>query len=125
MAKVILAGLSIRYRARLQGRLKELEFVAAASGKEALEVAANEEVGLLIIDETLTNPAAEEVLEELKSRRIPTLYCSNEGKKGDFLKNLVRKLGVSLVLYKPLDPEELVRHTALMMAVPDFFHSAK
>ncbi|MCA9794537.1 MAG: response regulator [Candidatus Eremiobacteraeota bacterium] len=118
MAKVILAGLSIRYRARLQGRLKELEFVAAASGKEALEVAANEEVGLLIIDETLTNPAAEEVLEELKSRRIPTLYCSNEGKKGDFLKNLVRKLGVSLVLYKPLDPEELVRHTALMMAVP-------
>ncbi|MGE0492159.1 MAG: response regulator [Vulcanimicrobiota bacterium] len=102
----------------MQGRLKELEFVAAASGKETLEAAANDEVGLLIIDETLTNPSAEDVLEELRARRIPTLFCSNEGKKGDFLKNLVRKLGVSLVLYKPLDPEELVRHTALMMAVP-------
>ncbi len=117
MPKVVLAGLSVRYRARVQGRLKMLDFVATTSGSETLETINNDEVGLLIIDETLTNPSAEAVLEELRLKRIPSIFCSSEG-KGDFLKNLVRRLGVSIVLLKPLDPEELVRHCALMMAVP-------
>lgn len=121
MSTIIAAGLSIRYRARLQGQLKNLDFLTASKGQQVIDqVEEHGDVSAIILDDGLVEPSPEEVLETIQDKRIPVIFCCGDTKKGDYLKDLVRRLGVQLVLYKPLDPEELVRHTALMVgaAVP-------
>ena len=103
-----------------RAQLRDLELLTASKGQQVIDQAReSSDLSAIIIDDGLVEPSPEEVLESLQDLRIPVIFCC-ENKKGDYLKDLVRRLGVQMVLYKPLDPEELVRHTALMVgtAVP-------
>lgn len=115
MKKALTIGLHIRHKARLHGRLTDVEYFSANTQEEALDILqADEEFSLLVLDESLTG--AEEFLQKIKAMRIPTIYCASGEKSTGFLRSLVVDLGVSVVLSKPVDPDELVRKAGELLS---------
>ncbi|HIB67013.1 MAG TPA: response regulator [Phycisphaerales bacterium] len=107
MKKALTIGLHIRHKARLHGRLTDVEFHSAGTQEEALEILEGDEhFNLLVVDESLEN--SEEFLQKIKPLKIPTIYCADSGKSSGFLRSLVVDLEVSVVLVKPVDPDEMV-----------------
>lgn len=116
MKKALTIGLHIRHKARLHGRLTDVEFHSANTQEEALDIL-NSDGGfnLLVVDESL--PEAESFLQKIKAMRIPTVYCASGEKSTGFLRSLVVDLGVSVVLSKPVDPDEMVRKSGELLSV--------
>lgn len=116
MKKALTIGLHIRHKARLHGRLTDVEFHSANTQEEALEILNSDDgFHLLVVDESLTD--AESFLQKIKAMRIPTVYCAGGEKSTGFLRSIVVDLGVSVVLSKPVDPDEMVRKSAELLAV--------
>jgi DNA-binding response OmpR family regulator len=113
--KALTIGLHIRHKARLHGRLTDVEFHSASKQEEALEILQSDEAfSLLVVDENL--PESESFLQKIKALRIPTIYCADGEKSAGFLRSLVIDLGVSVVLAKPVDPDEMVRKAGELLS---------
>lgn len=112
--KCLTIGLHIRHKARLHGRLKDVEFRTAATAEEAFEILEAEEMNLLVVDESLDD--ATEFLKKVQAMDIPTIYCAGSQKSTTFLRSLVVDLGVAVVLSKPVDPDELVRRSGELLS---------
>lgn len=115
MQKLLTIGLSIRHKARLHGQLKDVEFRSTNDQQEALVIMGNERVDLLVVDEAVTDATI--FLAHIKEMGIPTIFCAESQKSTGFLKSLVVELGVTVVLIKPIDPDELVRKTSELIKV--------
>lgn len=115
MKRALTIGLHIRHKARLHGRLTDVEFHSASTKEEALQVLEGEEsFDLLVVDESLSD--AEAFLQKIKALKIPTIYCADGEKSTGFLRSLVVDLGVSVVLVKPVDPDEMVRKAGELLS---------
>ena len=69
MKKALTIGLHIRHKARLHGRLTDVEFHSAGTQEEALEILEGDEhFNLLVVDESLEN--SEEFLQKIKPLKI-------------------------------------------------------
>lgn len=113
MRKLLTIGLHIRHKARLHGRLKDVEFRSANDRAEALAILEAEKMDMLVVDEALEQ--ATEFLEMVKNMEIPTIFCAESQKSTTYLRSLVVDLGVDVVLVKPIDPDELVRRAGELM----------
>jgi DNA-binding response OmpR family regulator len=113
MRKLLTIGLHIRHKARLHGRLKDVEFRSANDQAEALAIMESEQMDMLVVDESLEDATL--FLEKVKKMDIPTIFCAESQKSTAFLRSLVVDLGVSVVLVKPIDPDELVRRAGELM----------
>lgn len=113
MRKLLTIGLHIRHKARLHGRLKDVEFRSANDQAEALAIMESEQMDMLVVDEALEDSTA--FLEKVKHMGIPTIFCAESQKSTAFLRSLVVDLGVSVVLVKPIDPDELVRRSGELL----------
>lgn len=113
MRKLLTVGLHIRHKARLHGRLKDVEFRSANDRAEALAVMESEQMDMLVVDESLDEATL--FLEQVKNLNIPTIFCAESQKSTTYLRSLVVDLGVSVVLVKPIDPDELVRRAGELM----------
>ena len=113
MRKLLTIGLHIRHKARLHGRLKDVEFRSANDQAEALAIMESEKMDMLVVDEALEEATL--FLETVKKMGIPTIFCAESQKSTTFLRSLVVDLGVSVVLVKPIDPDELVRRAGELM----------
>lgn len=115
MKKALTVGLHIRHKARLHGRLTDVEFHSAGSQEEALEILQGEDdFDLLVVDENLAS--AEIFLQKIKAMKIPTIYCAAGEQSSGFLRSLVVDMGVSVVLAKPVDPDEMVRKAGELLS---------
>ena len=115
MKKTLTVGLHIRHKARLHGRLTDVEFYSASDQSEALQILQSEEdIGLIVVDESLDD--AEIFLDKIKPLEVPTIYCAGGEKSTGFLRSLVVDLGVAIVLVKPVDPDEMVRRAGEILA---------
>jgi DNA-binding response OmpR family regulator len=116
--RILAAGLPLRLKARLIGRMKDAEVKAVATGHEALEMLKEGRFDLVILNEDLGAPGAVETLERLHPLFAgPVLFCAAPNHPASFLSDLVRRLKVSAILQHPIDPEELVRRASIEMAV--------
>lgn len=123
MRKLLTIGLHIRHKARLHGRLKDVEFRSANDKAEALAILETEKMDMIVVDESIDNATA--FLELVKGMEIPTIFCAESQKSTAYLRSLVVGLGVSVVLIKPIDPDELVRRAGeLLLAVRTKEHEA-
>jgi DNA-binding response OmpR family regulator/HPt (histidine-containing phosphotransfer) domain-containing protein len=113
MRKLLTIGLHIRHKARLAGRLKDVEFRSANDRPEALTIMESERMDMLVVDESLEDAML--FLEQVKGMDIPTIFCAESQKSTAYLRSLVVDLGVSVVLVKPIDPDELVRRAGELM----------
>ncbi len=113
MRKLLTVGLHIRHKARLAGRLKDVEFRSAVDRADALAIMESEDMDMLVVDESLDEAML--FLERVKGMGIPTIFCAESQKSTTFLRSLVVDLGVSVVLVKPIDPDELVRRAGELM----------
>lgn len=113
MRKLLTVGLHIRHKARLHGRLKDVEFRSAQDRAEALTVLESETMDLLVVDESLEEAML--FLERVKEMGIPTIFCAESQKSTTYLRSLVVDLGVAVVLVKPIDPDELVRRSGELL----------
>lgn len=111
--KILLVALPLRLRARISGRLKEVELETATNAAE-MKAALSKETRLLILEEDA------DALETLKLAREtysgPILYCAKTPHKADYLRQLQLQK-VSAVLQHPVDPEELVRCAAIELGI--------
>ena len=115
MKKALTVGLHIRHKARLHGRLTDVEFHSASRQPEALEILQGEEgIDLIVVDENLDD--SELFLQKIKPLEIPTIYCANGEKSTGFLRSLVVELDVAVVLVKPVDPDEMVRKAGELLS---------
>lgn len=114
MKKALTVGLHIRHKARLHGRLTDVEFHSASKQEEALEVLEDEDFSLIVVDENLAD--SEIFLQKIKALQIPTIYCAESEKSTGFLRSLVVDLEVSVVLVKPVDPDEMVRKAGELLS---------
>lgn len=113
MRKLLTIGLHIRHKARLHGRLKDVEFRSANDREEALSIMESEQMDMLVVDEALEDATV--FLELVKKMEIPTIFCAESQKSTTYLRSLVVDLGVDVVLVKPIDPDELVRRAGELM----------
>lgn len=117
MKKALTVGLHIRYKARLHGRLTDVDFSTASDAEKALSVLDDQKMDLLVIDEALDG--AEAFLQKVQPLSIPTIFCAgSENNREGFLKSLVKDLGVDAVLSKPIDPDELVLKASELLEAP-------
>lgn len=115
MKKAITVGLHIRHKARLNGRLTEVEFHSASEMQEALDVIEEEgPFDLLILDESM--PDSGMFLQKIRALKIPTVCCMDSEKSSDFMRSLVQELQVDCVLIKPVDPDEMVRRAGELLS---------
>jgi DNA-binding response OmpR family regulator len=115
LKKALTVGLHIRHKARLHGRLTDVEFHSASTMQEALEVIEGDgPFDLLVLDENM--PDSGLFLQKIRPLKIPTVCCLESEKSTGFMKSLVQDLQVDCVLIKPVDPDEMVRKTGELLS---------
>lgn len=126
MTHILVGGLPTEVTTWLSERLGGVSVRVAGSGKEVLEELGRDDVSLLILDHAVSGPPAPEVLRQvrtaLRRQKLPVVYSLSEGLESDLPQRLVAELGVSQVLFHPLDPEELARQVSATLGLP--FHPA-
>ncbi len=96
----------------IQGRLEwcKFEVVAASSGEEGLEKAANEKPNLILLDINMPGMNGHEVLDRLRNRPdlrdIPVIMCTALCEAEDIAK--ASSYGVKDYIAKPFDFSDLV-----------------
>ena len=116
--RIVAAGLPLRLKARLSGRMKDSEVKTVNTGQELLTLLKSERFDLVILNEELGEPGPVETLEKLQPLYSgPIVFCATANHPASFLTNLVKRLKVSAILQHPIDPEELVRRASIEMAV--------
>lgn len=115
MKKALTVGLHIRHKARLHGRLTDVEFHSASTMQEALDVIEGEgDFDLLVLDENM--PDSGIFLQKIRALKIPTVCCLEGEKSTGFMRSLVQELKVDCVLIKPVDPDEMVRKAGELLS---------
>jgi DNA-binding response OmpR family regulator len=115
LKKALTVGLHIRHKARLHGRLTDVEFHSASTMEEALEVIEAEgPFNMLVLDENM--PDSGIFLQKIRPLKIPTLCCLESEKSTGFMRSLVQELQVDCVLIKPVDPDEMVRKSGELLS---------
>ncbi len=95
---------------------------AVRDGHEALAILAKGGWQLLVIDHSVTDPPALELLAEMRTiptgSNLPVIYCLEEGAPSELQTTLVRKLGVEQLCFHPLDLEELALQASARLNLP-------
>jgi len=121
MPQILTSGLPDSVANWLAHRLGGIPVKATHSGEETLTALVNNPWSLLIIDSRVTAPNATEVLRrariDLGQVELPVIYCLEQDRTGDLLRQLVDRLGVDHLLFHPLDGEELARLVAEIIGV--------
>jgi diguanylate cyclase (GGDEF)-like protein len=115
-ARIVMAGLPPEFESEFSRHLGGAQVKLTSSGSGTLMSLAEEEASLLILDHSLREPSALDVLEEVRksprTRLLPVIYCLDRQSPPDLPAVLVNKFAVGAVLYHPLDAGELMRHAA-------------
>ncbi|MHB9144751.1 MAG: response regulator [Symbiobacteriia bacterium] len=121
MHRVLIAGLLDELGKWLEKRLPEVSVEVAHDGKETLAKLAQGDWALLVIDDSLTGPAAMDVLhhvrEQLHLTELPILFCLDKTEENDLQSTLVDDLGVRQWVYHPLNRDELAREAAAALSL--------
>lgn len=119
---ILIAGLSDTLAFWLQRRLGQVSTRVVHTAQETLDELAEKTCSLLIIDHGLTDIEATEVLSRLRNGlglgTLPVLYCLDQGLGSGLSGRLVGQLGVSQLLFHPIDSEELARQAAATLGIP-------
>lgn len=112
--KILTVSLPFRFRARLIGRLKQMEIVAAANLDEAKKFLQDDKAELLIYhEEGEPQSSLDDLKQLLPKHRGRVLFCAKHAHGATFLNDLVRNYRVTAILHQPMDPDELVRRAAI------------
>ncbi len=126
--RIVTAGLPADLGDWLKNRFFQAEVRCVTGGVEVIEEVRRPEISLLVLDHSLENPSALEVLAELRNSsspaRLPVIYCLSEVADAELTKKLVRDLGVKEVLLAPVDTDELARQVARTLDLPAPNHAS-
>lgn len=122
MPRILMAGLPAELARWLQLQLSGASVQATHNGKETLDALAREDWSLLVIDGSIADLPASEVLTRTRARlglgKLPVVFCVEQGASGDLLRRLVSQFGVDRLLFHPLNREELARQVAETLGLP-------
>ncbi len=116
--KILVAGLSLGIRARLQGKLKDVTIDSVRTAEQlSINLAKNEYVALVINEPILDRPVLDylEVLSELFHGVI--IFCASGHHSANNLRMLVRRYQVAAILQHPIQPDELVRSLVVQVGL--------
>src|SRR4051794_33212636 len=120
-ARILLAGLTAELSAWLGQRLGGVPVERAPSGSAALDALRLGGCALLVLDDTLTDPAAVDVLRTVRMTHaadaLPVIYCLSRTDDSSVIRELVTTLGVHQLLFRPVDREELAHATATCLGL--------
>ena len=114
--KIIAAGLPLRIKARLIGRMKDAEVTAVNTADEVMKLVSAGGISLVVLYEGLEGGAVETLRSMRRTYHGPVLFCADKTHTGSFLGELQR-LRVTAIFQQPIDPDELVRRAAMELAV--------
>ena len=121
--RIVMAGLPPELESQLLRRLRGFKVKSTGSGSGALMSLAEEETAILILDHTLREPSALDVLSEIvrpgEPNLLPIIYCLDNQAPHDLPSALVRNFGVGAVLYHPLDAGELIRQASSLSGIEE------
>jgi diguanylate cyclase (GGDEF)-like protein len=125
MTQIVTGCLSPETVVHLERRLGEVGIRAANSGREVLQALGGDPSPLLILNHSVESY---EVLREIQRtpqlEKTLVLYCLGAPER-HLAGALVKERGVHRVLFHPLDPEELCRQVASILAIPLLTHEAE
>ncbi|MEW6277836.1 MAG: response regulator [Candidatus Eremiobacterota bacterium] len=116
---ILAAGLPVRLRARLQGRLKDATLESVQTAQEGILKLKGAPFALVVIDQSLKPDSGMEFLADIRhfySGEV-VFCCGPEAKAQNVLTRLVRHHRVSRVLFQPVDPDELCRVVAMLLGL--------
>src|SRR5207249_5528591 len=106
---------------RLRRRLGVVSVRAVRSGQDTLDLLAASDWSLLVVHHQVGEDTAEGLLRRIRSAPelpdFPIICCLERNENGDLPSRLVDQLGVSELLFQPLDLEELAQRVASMLGI--------
>jgi diguanylate cyclase (GGDEF)-like protein len=122
MSGIVIAGFSAALTTWLTQRLQGIPTYVTHSGHETLQQLVQAECSLLLIDHSVIQPTAVEVVRTIRQGRermaIPVIYCAEKTTGSVLQRELVNTLGVSRLMLHPLDRTELASQIATLVGQP-------
>ena len=113
MSRILIAGLPPELTSWLSHRLADVSVITTFDGQETLDELASGQCSLLIIGHEISSPAAPDVVERARNGlgmlTLPVVYCLEPGMAGEAPKEMAKRLGISRLLFHPINREELAR----------------
>ena len=122
VARVLLVGFDDACAARVRRRLAAVSVqVVARAGHDEIDVRALSDRSPVVIDLTAGDAAALGLVRTIRSKPeltdLPIICCLSRSERGDLPARLVDDLGVRVLLYQPIEPEELAQQAASLLGV--------
>ena len=120
VADILVVDDSRSMRNLIEGILKASghAVVTAEDGTQAMDLARNHEVDLVLTDQNMPGMSGTSLVHKLRRldhyKDIPIIMVTTE--RGDFTKEKAKNLGASGWLQKPFDPERLMKAVDAMLA---------
>lgn len=122
MPRILMAGLSAELAALLEDRLGGVAVRATRSVEDTLEELARGDCSLLIVDYSVMDQTASDVLiqahDRLAVNELPVVYCLKDSTDTALAGTLLQQTGVAGLVFHPLDGEQLARHVASILGLP-------
>ena len=116
--RLLVAGLPLKIRARLQGRLEDVEVVVARSFDEMSAHLRAESFAAVVVAEAILGQPLLDRLQELTSAfQGLVIFCASGQHSAMELRQMVQRHHVAAILQEPVEPAELIRSVMVQLGL--------
>ena len=118
LTRILVAGLSLKIRARLQGCLTDVDIVSVRDAAELRQQLAVESFAAVVVNETILEGPVLPFLESLAHLFHGVLiFCAAGQHSANDLRQMVQRHHVAVILQHPIDPAEVLRSLVVQLGL--------
>lgn len=116
--RILVAGLSLRIRARLQGQLRDVEVESVRNAEQLRQRLTHETFAALVVDEPILDvPVLEFLASIAQTFHGVIIFCAAGAHSANNLRLMVQRHHVAVILQHPVDTAELLRSLVVQLGL--------